>query len=249
MVNNAGKIVSVSDKVCESHNAVTGVQAAGYDSCVPGFVDYNRDCDNVLGDTCGLSSRSLMWSFVSSSDRQYFTSYATSLVTLSGSKSKLSVTDILSGFHQFDMSDMLPCSNLELTTGHNGGLQSKVNSHQSSGCDSSLKLVLSSESKSLLLTDVEQFHFSGQMDFLSSVVTIGGDFYLLCHNSNQQWSTCNTKSFLGSSSGHGSFVGILLNQGLDTGAPSVTSSYAPPPPLLRLVLNWIWVVLVAPVIV
>ena len=90
VVINVGNIVSVSDKVCQSHNEVMGIQGAGY--------DHNRECDNVLGDTCGLSSRSLMWSFVFSSDRQYFTSYATSLVTLSGSKSKLSVTDILSGF-------------------------------------------------------------------------------------------------------------------------------------------------------
>ena len=71
--------------------------------------------------------------------------------------------------------------------------------------------MLGSESKSLLLTDVlsdvEQFNFSGQMDFHSSVVTIAGDCYLLWNKSEEQSSICNTKSLLGSNSDHGSFVG------------------------------------------
>ena len=138
-----------------------------------------------------------MWSSVFSNDSQYFTSYITSLVTLSGSNSKLSVTDMLSGFHHFVMSDMLSCCSIELTTGHNGSLLSKVNSYQSSGCDSSLKLLSGNESKSLLLTDVlsdaQQFNFSDQMNCFSSVVKIDGDFGLLWNKSDQHSSISSHK--------------------------------------------------------
>ena len=150
VVNNAGNIVSASVNVCLSHTEVIGMQKAGHDSCANAFVDYNRDCDKVLGDTCCSSSRSLRWSSVFSNDGQYFTSFTTSLVTLSGSNSNLSVTDMLSGSHQFDMSDMFSCSGLELMAGHNGSLLLEVNSYQFSGCDSSLKFMSGSKSTSLV---------------------------------------------------------------------------------------------------
>ena len=199
------------DKAFLSYSEVVDCQQAYYDSCVPMFMDCEKDCDKVSLYEADLFSKLLPGGSVCDNDIHGSANYISRSEEVFSNSTNVSLANMSQVFSYSSRWYVLACPDQDGFMWQD--VDCKVN-----GNDSSLISMLVSQSGFLSVTsvleDVQQVNFSGQVDMLSSVVT--------------QTTVFNSESGSKLSMNCGKFWGIAFDQGLDARAPSAILSSAPP---------------------